>query len=111
MDGLGVPQKLKDDRMGHADGSIGARYSHITAAMRRTLGDGLTERWNAALHARKVLAPRLPRGCARPVVTGELSTENAGSSPKLSPKRPQKQLRAGHRLRCTGPQLAKLWSG
>ncbi|HET6479255.1 MAG TPA: LacI family DNA-binding transcriptional regulator [Actinoplanes sp.] len=62
MDELGTPQKLKDDRMGHADGSVGSRYSHITASMRRTLCDGLTERWNAALHARQALAPGSPVG-------------------------------------------------
>jgi integrase len=60
MDEMGMPQSLKDDRMGHLDGSVGARYSHITAAMRRTLCAELTERWSAALHARKALAPRSP---------------------------------------------------
>ncbi|MEV6601362.1 LacI family DNA-binding transcriptional regulator [Actinoplanes sp. NPDC051346] len=62
MDEMGVPAKLKDDRMGHADGSVGARYSHITAAMRQALCDGLTERWIAALHARRDLSPRSPVG-------------------------------------------------
>lgn len=62
MDEMGTPTKLKDDRMGHADGSVGARYSHITAAMRQALCDGLTERWNDALHARKALSPRSPVG-------------------------------------------------
>lgn len=62
MDEIGTPQKLKDDRMGHADGSVGSRYSHITAAMRRALCDGLTEQWNAAMHVRKALDPRSPVG-------------------------------------------------
>lgn len=57
---MGVPQRLKDDRMGHLDGSVSARYSRITTAMRQALCDGLTERWDAALHARKALAPRSP---------------------------------------------------
>ena len=57
---MGIPQKLKDDRMGHADGSVGARYSHITPAMRRALCDGLTERWNAALHARRAFSAGSP---------------------------------------------------
>jgi integrase len=60
MDEMGIPQRLKDDRMGHLDGSVSARYSHITAAMRRALCDGLTERWNAALRARKALTPGSP---------------------------------------------------
>lgn len=62
MDEMGTPLKLKDDRMGHADGSVGSRYSHITAAMRRALCDGLTEQWNAALHARKEFASGSPVG-------------------------------------------------
>jgi integrase len=60
MDEMGTPVKLKDERMGHADGSVGARYSHITPAMRQALCDGLTERWNAALSARKALSPSSP---------------------------------------------------
>ena len=62
LDEIGIPQKLKDDRFGHSDGSIGARYSHITSAMRRALCDSLTEQWNAALLARKALAARSPVG-------------------------------------------------
>jgi integrase len=60
MEEMGIPQRLQDDRMGHADGSVQARYSHITSAMRRALLDGLTERWTAALLARKALAPGSP---------------------------------------------------
>ncbi len=60
MDEMGIAQRLKDDRMGHLDGSVSARYSHITAAMRQALCDGLTERWNAALLARKASAPHSP---------------------------------------------------
>ncbi|GAA0907709.1 LacI family DNA-binding transcriptional regulator [Virgisporangium aurantiacum] len=58
MDEMGTPKRLKDDRMGHLDGSVGARYSHITNAMRQALCDGLTQRWEAALRARKAMAPR-----------------------------------------------------
>jgi hypothetical protein len=43
MDEMGVPQRLRDDRMGHLDGSVSARHSHITTAMRQALCDGLTE--------------------------------------------------------------------
>jgi hypothetical protein len=49
MDGLDTPSKLKDERMGHIDGSVQARYSHITTEMRRQLLDGLTGLWDAAL--------------------------------------------------------------
>jgi hypothetical protein len=42
--GLGTPPKLIDERMGHEDGSVQARYTHITAEMRQTLRERLTER-------------------------------------------------------------------
>jgi hypothetical protein len=43
MEELGTPPKLMDERMGHEDGSVQARYSHITARMRNRLMDELTE--------------------------------------------------------------------
>ncbi|HET9657514.1 MAG TPA: hypothetical protein VFP72_19340 [Kineosporiaceae bacterium] len=46
--------------MGHEDGSVQARYSHITAEMRRRLMDGLTERWEASLKERLSLCDRSP---------------------------------------------------
>jgi integrase len=49
MEELRTPAKLMDERLGHADGSIQARYSHVTATMRAQLLDGLTETWLAAL--------------------------------------------------------------
>jgi integrase len=60
MEELGIPSKLMDDRMGHEDGSVQARYSHITPAMRRQLLDGLTGLWLAALDARRSLFPGSP---------------------------------------------------
>ena len=57
---LGVPPKLKDDRMGHEDGSVQARYSHVTAEMRRRLMDDLTAVWREALVVRLGLDPRSP---------------------------------------------------
>ena len=41
--------------MGHEDGSVQARYSHVTASMRRQLLDGLTDRWEAALAERRAI--------------------------------------------------------
>ena len=46
--------------MGHSDGSVQARYSHITADMRRTLLDGLTGLWLTALDQRRAMSPRSP---------------------------------------------------
>jgi hypothetical protein len=48
MKELGVPPKLMDERMGHEDGSVQARYTHVTPAMRERLMGGLTELWQAA---------------------------------------------------------------
>jgi integrase len=57
---LGTPAKLMDERMGHLDGSVQARYSHVTTDMRARLLDGLTERWEAALDARAAMSPGSP---------------------------------------------------
>jgi hypothetical protein len=60
MEELGTTPKLMDERMGHEDGSVQARYSHITEEMRRRLMDGLTERWEASLGERRALNPGSP---------------------------------------------------
>jgi hypothetical protein len=57
VDELGVPPKLKDERMGHDDGSVQARYSHVTAEMRRRLVADLTAVWQEALEARWRMHP------------------------------------------------------
>lgn len=60
MEELGTPKVLMDDRMGHEDGSVGARYSHVTDSMRATLMEQLTEVWIESLDARLLLHPRSP---------------------------------------------------
>jgi len=60
MDELGVPPKLMDERMGHEDGSVQARYSHVTAEMRRRLMDDLTGLWEVALESRRRLSDGSP---------------------------------------------------
>ncbi|PWG08749.1 LacI family transcriptional regulator [Streptomyces sp. V2] len=60
MEDLGTPTKLMDERMGHFDGSVQARYSHVTTAMRERLMEGFTEVWEAALDARLAMNPRSP---------------------------------------------------
>lgn len=57
---LGTPAVLMDERLGHEDGSVQGRYSHVTAEMRRRLMDGLTREWGRALDARAELAPGSP---------------------------------------------------
>ena len=60
MRSLGTPPPLMDDRMGHLDGSVQARYDHTTQAMRDRLLDGLTAEWEASLDARLAMHPRSP---------------------------------------------------
>ncbi|MFD8420510.1 LacI family DNA-binding transcriptional regulator [Streptomyces sp. NPDC059466] len=56
MEDLGTEKVLMDERMGHIDGSVSARYAHVTPGMRRRLIGGLTEQWEASLDARLVLS-------------------------------------------------------
>ncbi|MEV7229706.1 LacI family DNA-binding transcriptional regulator [Polymorphospora sp. NPDC051019] len=53
---LGTPPPLMDDRMGHEDGSVQARYSHVTTEMRQRLMAGLTGLWEASLSTRREMA-------------------------------------------------------
>ncbi|MBT2206843.1 LacI family DNA-binding transcriptional regulator [Actinomadura sp. NEAU-AAG7] len=55
---LGIPPKLMDERMGHLDGSVQARYDHVTQRMRDVLLEGLTAMWEDALQARRAMNPR-----------------------------------------------------
>lgn len=43
---------------GVVDGSVSARYSHVTPGMRKRLMLGLTEQWEASLDARRKVHPR-----------------------------------------------------
>jgi integrase len=60
MEQLGTPKVLMDERMGHMDGSVSARYAHVTDSMRLRLVDDLTGLWQAALDARIAIHPRSP---------------------------------------------------
>jgi integrase len=60
MEELRTERVLMDERMGHADGSIGARYAHVTPTMRRRLLAGLDRMWLDALAARQEMSPRSP---------------------------------------------------
>ncbi len=57
---LGTPATLMDAQMGHEDGSVQARYAHVTAEMSRALLDRLTTRWEQALAVRRGMAPGSP---------------------------------------------------
>jgi ABC-type phosphonate transport system ATPase subunit len=60
MEGFRTPPKLMDDRMGHIDGSVQARYTHITREMREELMVNLTTEWEVALDARLAICPTSP---------------------------------------------------
>lgn len=60
MEELGTTPKLMDERMGHEDGSVQARYSHVTTVMRQRLMDGLTELWESALDERRAMSTGSP---------------------------------------------------
>ncbi|QSB14558.1 LacI family DNA-binding transcriptional regulator [Natronosporangium hydrolyticum] len=60
LEELRTERVLMDDRMGHTDGSIGARYAHVTPTMRRRLLAGLDRMWREALTTRREMSPRSP---------------------------------------------------
>ena len=60
LEELGTPKVLVDERMGHIDGSVSARYAHVTTAMRQQLMHELTRLWEEALDARLAMCPRSP---------------------------------------------------
>jgi len=59
MEELGTTPKLMDERLGHEDGSVQARYSHVTPGMRRQLLAGLTQLWEASPDARAAINPHV----------------------------------------------------
>ncbi|MER5862082.1 LacI family DNA-binding transcriptional regulator [Kitasatospora sp. NPDC002040] len=60
MDLFRTPEKLKDERMGHEDGSVQARYSHISPEMRAELLGSLSRAWEEALAVRRRMSPGFP---------------------------------------------------
>jgi hypothetical protein len=58
MEERGTPKVLVDECMGHIDGSVSARYAHVTDNMRNQLMAMLTDEWKAALDARLAMCPR-----------------------------------------------------
>ncbi|MBF6063281.1 tyrosine-type recombinase/integrase [Nocardia terpenica] len=60
LEEAGIPKVLIDERIGHADGSVHANYTHITESMRDRLCDVLTEMWYSALDLRLAMSPTSP---------------------------------------------------
>ncbi|WP_181768326.1 LacI family DNA-binding transcriptional regulator [Streptomyces albidus (ex Kaewkla and Franco 2022)] len=73
MRGLGTPPKLMDERMGHLDGSVQARYDHITKEMREALMAGLTAEWEGALDQRLAMWPTSPVAVLDELLRGRLT--------------------------------------
>ena len=87
---LGTPATLMDDQMGHEDGSVQARYAHITSGMTQRLLDGLTDLWTVALDARRSLSPASPVAVLDRLLAGVGSERRKIVSPD-SPQRAQQQ--------------------
>jgi hypothetical protein len=60
MEELGTPPVLADERMGHTDGSVQRRYTHVTADMRTRLAEELTQCWESALDTRMAISEASP---------------------------------------------------
>jgi Phage integrase family len=60
MEQLGTPPVLADDRMGHTDGSVQRRYTHVTADMRTRFAEELTRCWESALATRMAMSEASP---------------------------------------------------
>lgn len=73
MEELGTEKVLVDERMGHLDNSVSARYVHVTPGMRERLTGALTRVWEESLDARAAMAP----GSPVPVLDGLLREREA----------------------------------
>lgn len=60
LDEFGTPSVLTEERFGHRNGSVSARYKHVSRTMRAELLQNLTELWNQTLDERLALHPRSP---------------------------------------------------
>ncbi len=115
MEEMGTPPKLMDERLGHEDGSVQSRYSHVTPAMRRRLMEALTEQWEEALALRRKMAPGSPVAALdellKPPQKPDPGRAIPRSSPNFLPRPPKKRIRAGLPQGKTGPDLLFHQSG
>ncbi|GAB1644279.1 hypothetical protein KRMM14A1259_47020 [Krasilnikovia sp. MM14-A1259] len=103
---LGTPATLMDAQMGHEDGSVQARYAHVTSGMTARLLDGLTQAWTEALAARRELTAITDAG-AGPAAGGGADMTLARSSPRFLPRAPENEKRAPSRRNETRSDLQK----
>lgn len=71
MEELGTPKVLMDDRMGHSDASVSARYAHVTPSMRRDLVERLQERWEECVEQRRVMDLVSPVALVKDILEGD----------------------------------------
>jgi hypothetical protein len=83
MEEAGTPPKLMDERLGHEDGSVQARYSHVTPRMRARLMDALTEQREEAVEARRRMSRAHPS--RRSTRSSEPGRDQVGRRKKRSP--------------------------
>lgn len=60
LDEFGTPAVLVEERFGHQNGTVSARYKHVSQDMRSELLDKLTLLWTKTLDARLALSRRSP---------------------------------------------------
>jgi hypothetical protein len=89
---LRTPEILSHERLGHRLDGIGARYSHVTPAMRSALREELTDRWEAALKARAALHPRSPVGVLDELIQGLARKTAVGRSEDRPTEFPQEDV-------------------
>jgi hypothetical protein len=97
MTELRIHEVFSHERMGHELGGIGARYMHVTDAMRRELCELLTARWEASLDARLVLCSTSSVPALNELLRGRLRQQDAGrfdSRPTEFPRSEVSVLRA-----------------
>lgn len=71
LEDMGTPKVLMDERLGHMDASISARYSHVTPAMRRRLLEGLHERWEECVGQRRKMDLPSPVPLVKSILEGD----------------------------------------
>lgn len=83
LEDIGTPKVLIDERMGHLDSSVSARYKHVLPPMRARMLAGLTELWESSLTARADLDPRSPVPVLDRLLQGSSRRLLSPNSPRL----------------------------
>ncbi|GAA2666222.1 tyrosine-type recombinase/integrase [Actinoplanes palleronii] len=86
---MGTPSPLMDAQMGHSDSSVQALYAHVTPEMIGRLTTGLTQLWEDALDARRLLSPGSPVAVLDRLLREKIVSQN---SPKGTPETIQDRI-------------------